>query len=308
MNATPTLESHQQAFLQAMEVRRYSLTTVKNYRDSLSVFVRHLDRIGLRDVREVNRQHLRDYLLWLQSQPYTASTITSRFQAVRRFFEHLEATDVILVNPCAAISVAQPTGRLPRHILTVEEAKALLAAPDLRTPVGLRDKAILELFYSTGIRLEEMARLTVPDVDCHNGVLRVNHGKFAKDRVVPLGRRAGESVLQYVQKLRAGWTSSTANQLALWLSVKAPHGPLKSQAIMVMVKHYGREVGLAKPVTPHVWRHTCASHLVADGANLGYVQRILGHRSLRTTQTYAHTTIREIQTTHTQRHPRNQGA
>jgi len=307
MNASLTLESHQRAFLEAMEVHRYSSATVKHYRASLGLFVEYLDRIGLRDVREATRQHLRDYLLWLRTQSCTTSTIASRFQAVRRFFEHLEATEVILVNPCAAILVSPATQRLPRHILTVEEAKSVLAAPDLQSPVGLRDQAILEMFYSTGIRLEEMARLTVRDVDCQNGVLRVNHGKFAKDRVVPLGAKAGASVLQYVQTARAEWASSRPDQLGLWLSAKAPHGPLKSQAIMVMVRHYGRKAGLAKRVTPHVWRHTCASHLVADGANLGYVQRILGHRSLRTTQVYAHTTIREIQAAHALRHPRSQG-
>jgi integrase/recombinase XerD len=307
MNATQSLESHQQAFLEAMEVRHYSPATVRQHGGSLTAFVRYLLRLGLRDVRDLTRQHLRDYLLWLQSQPYTVNTITSRFQTVRRFFEHLEATDVILLNPCAGIPVAHPKPRLPRHILTVEEAKAVLTAPDLRSPAGLRDKAILELFYSTGIRLEEMTRLTVPDVDCPNGVLRVNQGKFAKDRVVPLGSTAGQAVQQYQQQVRAGWICDTPDQLALWLSAKAPHGPLKSQAILVMVKHYGRKASLTKTVTPHVWRHTCASHLVADGADIAYVQRILGHRSLRTTQIYAHTTIAEVRTTHAQLHPRNQG-
>jgi integrase/recombinase XerD len=187
-----------------------------------------------------------------------------------------------------------------------EEAEALLDAPDTRTAIGIRDKAILEVFYSTGIRLEEMTRLTINDLDHRNGFLRVNKGKCAKDRVVPLGRKACDAVREYLEVVRSEWSKANREERALWLSSKKPHGPLKSAVIEVMVKQYGREAGLDKCVTPHIWRHTCASHLVADGANLAYVQRLLGHRSLKTTQIYTRTTITEIKATHVQAHPHRQ--
>ena len=174
------------------------------------------------------------------------------------------------------------------------------------TGVGLRDKAILEVFYSSGIRLEEMTRLTLADVDCRNGFLRVNQGKFAKDRVVPLGTEC-QRMRAPVHRAGASRVESAATESkALWLGSRLPHEPLKSQAIEVMVRHYGRLAGLSKRLTPHVWRHTCATHLVASGANIAYVQRLLGHTSLRTTQIYVRTTIPEIKATHAQAHPRNQ--
>ena len=121
-------------------------------------------------------------------------------QALRRFFEHLETTDVILVNPCADIPLPRLGQRLPKAVLTQQEARALLDAPDTQTAVGIRDRAILEMFYSTGIRLEEMTRLTVHDVDHSNGFVRVNKGKFAKDRMTPLGRKACDYVREYLPK------------------------------------------------------------------------------------------------------------
>jgi integrase/recombinase XerD len=307
MTETPTfpqaLDEHRATFLEALKIRRCSPATIKNRQGSLTVFFRHLDGQGIADVRDVSRQAVKDYQLWLLAQDYTPMTVATRMQAVRRFFEHLEKTDVILVNPCAGIPLPRLGSRLPKAVLTEKEARALLDAPDTQTPAGIRDKAILETFYSTGIRLEEMARLTIHDVDYRNGFLRVNKGKFAKDRMTPLGRKACDYVREYLQKVRAEWSKSNRDERALWLSSMQPHGPLKSQAIEVMVKRYGRVAGIEKRVTPHVWRHTCATHLVADGANIAYVQRLLGHRSLRTTQIYTRTTVAEIKATHAKAHP-----
>jgi integrase/recombinase XerD len=299
----PALDEHRARFLEARKIRRASPATLKNWHGSLTVFFRYLAGQGVADVREVSRQTIKDYQLGLLAQDYTPMTVATRLQAVRRFFEHLEATDVILVNPCAGIPLPRQGDRLPKAVLTEREARALLDAPDTQTPAGIRDKAILEVFYSTGIRLEEMARLTTHDVDHRHGFLRVTKGKFAKDRMTPLGRKACDYVREYLQKVRAEWSKSNREERALWLSSKQPHGPLKSQAIEVMVKQYGRAAGLGKRVTPHVWRHTCATHLVADGANIAYVQRLLGHRSLRTTQIYTRTTIAEIKATHARAHP-----
>ena len=188
----------------------------------------------------------------------------------------------------------------------IDEAKRVLEIPNCATGIGLRDKAILEVFYSSGIRLEEMTRLTLADVDSTNGFLRVNQGKFAKDRVVPLGQSASDCVRRYIEQVRDQWSPPPRNQKALWLSSRQPHEPLKSQVIEVMVRQLGRQAGISKRVTPHLWRHTCATHLVSSGANVAYVQRLLGHSSLRTTQVYVRTTIPEIKATLDVAHPRNQ--
>ena len=301
------------AFVEAMKVRRFSKSTLASYQGSLAVFFGYVRSTGIDDAREISRQTIADYQLWLAGKPYTDWTRVARLQAVRRFFEHLEKTDVLLVNPCAGMLLPKIEKRLPRNVLTPEEARALLNAPNTQTKIGIRDKAILEMFYSTGIRLEEMTRLTVHDVDHRNGFVRVNKGKFAKDRVVPLGRKACDYVREYLDKVRLEWVKTASktgheqavDERALWLSSMRPHGPLKSQLIEVMVKHYARRAGLEKKVTPHVWRHSCATHLVADGANVVYVQRLLGHRSLRTTQIYARVAVPELKQTHRRAHPAN---
>lgn len=298
------MEECRARFLEALKIRHCSPATVKSWTGSLNVFFDYLGGRGVSDVREINRPTIEDYQRWLQKRSYAALTVISRMEALRRFFEYLEATDQIFLNPCAGVALPRLARRLPKAVLTEQEAQTVLEAPDTQRSVGIRNRAILETFYSTGIRLEETARLNVDDVDCRNGFVRVNKGKGANDRMVPLGRAAAEAVAEYLEKIRSGWTKGNQEQRALWLSCKAPHGPLKSQAIAVMVKHYGRQVGIKKSVTPHVWRHTCATHLVADGANIAYVQRLLGHRSIRTTQIYTRTTIAEIKATHARAHPR----
>ena len=304
---TPDLfEPYLQSFTEAMKVRGYSPRTIESYRASLDVFLAYLGRAGIADLRAVGSATLRDYQLWLQQQDYAGWTILGRLQAVRRFFDHLEATQVVLLNPCSGREPPKVPYRLPKAMLTVDEAKRVLETPDATTRVGLRDKAILEVFYSSGIRLEEMTRLALADVDVKNGFLRVNQGKFAKDRVVPLGQNASDCVRRYIEQVRAHWSPPSHNQPALWLSSLRPHQTLKSQAIAVMVRRYGRLAGISKRLTPHVWRHSCASHLVASGANVAYVQRLLGHSSLRTTQIYVRITIPEIKATLAQAHPRNQ--
>lgn len=304
---TPTiLSSDVEQFLETMKVRHYSSATRESYRASILAFCAFLAAQGISDLRAVDQDDLRRYVLWLQAKPYASWTVVLRIQAVRRFYEHLEEAGRVLLNPCSGLPPLKQVPRLPKTVLTINEAWAVLNAPNTATKVGLRDKAILEVFYSTGIRLEEMTHLHLQDVDCREGFLRVNNGKYGKDRIVPLGRTACGAVTAYVQQARSNWVQDHASESALWLASRKPHGPLKKQVIAVLVKHYAQQAGIGKPVTPHVWRHTCATHLVADGANMAYVQRLLGHQSLRTTQVYARTTVTEIKTTHAHTHPRNQ--
>ena len=306
MQTPKSFEPQLATFVEAMKVHGYSPATLRSYRASLGAFLAYLGQAGIADVREVESATVRGYHLWLQKQDYAGWTILGRLQAVRRFFDHLEATQVVLLNPCLGQDPPKVPYRLPKTGLTIDEAKRVLEVPKSDTGIGLRDRAILEVFYSSGIRLEEMTRLALADVDCKNGFLRVNQGKFAKDRVVPLGQTASDCVRRYIEQVRTQWSPPPRNQKAFWLSSRQPHEPLKSQVIEVMVRRYGRLAGISKRLTPHLWRHTCASQLVAGGANIAYVQRLLGHSSLRTTQVYVRTTIPEIKATLAQAHPRNQ--
>jgi integrase/recombinase XerD len=307
---TPEQEALRSAFLESLRVRGQAPATLKARSESLSTFFLWMAGAGIEDVREVTREHIRAYQVWMASQSWSTQTLHVRLISLRRFFEHLETTDAVLLNPCVGLILPKLEDRLPRGVLSQAEACRMLDAPDTQTKKGIRDKAIMELFYSTGIRGEEMASLTIHDVDTRSGFVRVTRGKFAKDRVVPMGKKASDYVAEYLSKVRRVWSqqSEAAPELiderTLWLSSRSPHGPLKKQAIAVMVKEYKKLAGVDRPGRTHLWRHTCATHMVQGGANIAYVQRLLGHRSLDTTQIYMRITIPDVKAVVTKIHPR----
>jgi integrase/recombinase XerD len=305
MQIPEPFQPHLASFVQSLKVCSYSPRTIQAYESSTRLFLSYLAMQGFSDILQVVRCTLREYQLWLQQKGYAGWTIVLRLQSVRRFFQHLEKRQIILLNPCNELGSFKTPRHLPKAILSVVEARKVLETPNLSTAVGLRDRAIIEVFYTCGIRLEEMAQLTLADVDCRNGFLRVNQGKCAKDRIVPLGQTACAFVERYLKEVRSLW-ADPRTQNALWLGSHKPHDQIKSQMIEVMVRRYGRLAGLEHRLTPHVWRHTCASQLVASGASIAYVQRLLGHYSLRTTQIYVRTSIPEIVAMHATAHPRNQ--
>lgn len=309
MKFTDTLEALRTAFLESLRVRGQSPATLQSRSESLSTFFQWLTQKGIEDVRDVTREHIRAYQLSLVNRP-TGSvlrtyTVHVKLSGLRRFFEHLETVDAVLFNPCAGLILPKLEDKLPRGVLSQAEARRVLDAPDTQTKKGIRDKALLELFYSTGIRGEEMAALTVHDVDCKNGFVRVTKGKFAKDRVVPMGTKAAQYVAEYLRKVRLPWSQSQKDERALWLCAIQPHGPMKKQAIAVCMCDYKKLAGVNRPGRTHLWRHSCATHLVQGGANLAYVQRLLGHRSLDTTAIYTRVSAAEVAATLRRKHPRS---
>jgi site-specific recombinase XerD len=225
---------------------------------------------------------------------------------LRHFFAHLENAGLLLLNPALSVPLPRREQRLPRRILKPSDARKLLDAPDAATPTGLRDRAILELFYSSGIRLAEMGRLTLPDVDLQNGFVRIIRGKGGKDRVVPIGESACQAVARYLAQGRQVWLKTRRQPGptdALWLSAIQPHQPIAATAIPQLIRHYALDT-LGRGASPHVWRHTCATHLLSNGANIVYVQRLLGHKSLTTTQIYTRVGITDLKRTLARAHPR----
>jgi integrase/recombinase XerD len=190
---------------------------------------------------------------------------------------------------------------LPRAILTRAEARRVLEIPDLATPRGIRDRAILEMFYSTGLRLAEMTALTVHDVDTRHGVVRVTRGKGGRDRLAPLGQTAAHHLQEYL-KVRAAWCPRPEPR-DLWLSANRPHHPIRKDAVGRIVKGYLQAAGMASG-RAHLWRHTCATHLMSGGAGLVTVQQLLGHQSLRSTQIYTRVVPADVQATVAAKHAR----
>jgi integrase/recombinase XerD len=225
---------------------------------------------------------------------------------VRRLFEYLEMMNRILVNPAEKFKEPKKETRLPRVVLTAKETRRILDAPNLSLEIGIRDRAILEVFYSTGIRLGELLRLTIFDCDLQGGLLRVNNGKGAKDRVVPLGRHAVKFLQTYLAKVRPRYTSWKRAERCLFVGRLGV--PLSQQAVQKMVRNYARAAGIRKKVTPHTFRHTFATELVRNGAEITAVQKMLGHADLSVTQLYTHVAGVEVKKTHRLSHPRERDA
>jgi len=298
-----SFECHRASFLESLRVRNYSPASLSGYRCSLTKFFRFLEKQKVESLEQIQSQTLFDYQLSLVERNYSNHSISTWLYAVLGFFAYLENARVLTKNPCKQLNIPRPKTLLPRGILTTQEVQALLNAPNLSTPNGIRDKAILELFYSTGLRLHEMTSLTIYDLDLRNRLLRIT-GKGKKEAILPIGEKAVFALERYLKEVRRLWIKRNPSERVLWLGSLPPHSALKSQAIKVMIKTYGRKIHLGKRVYPHLLRHTFASHLVSNGASVIAVQKLLRHSSLATTQIYTHVTINEIKEGFRKAHPR----
>ena len=208
---------------------------------------------------------------------------------------------VLRQDPSRDIPYAKTPKRLPRSILTRKEMSKLLMAPDTHSLMGYRDRAMLEVFYSTGLRNSELGALKVEDVDTEEGFVRVNLGKGGKDRVVPLGKIACRYVENYIHSIRPHLVRGGDNR-CLFLSLQ---GHQMARAVIAsIVRRYARKAKLGKTVTPHSLRHTCATQMMRNKANLRHIQELLGHACLTTTQVYTSVTIADLKEAHQKYHPR----
>jgi len=297
----PKSERMLRNYLAALRVRGLSPATLTSRAQAVRRF---LARLGKNDLRAVTRSEMEDYAASLLSSRLTAGTVGVHLTALRSFFDWLETTDAVLVNPCVGVPLPKLPDRLPRRVLTAAEVARVLAQPDTGTNQGRRDRALLEVFYSSGLRLAEVAALGVHDLDLSGGVLRVARGKGGRGRVAPLGASAVEALRAYLDTRRVWQEAGGTFTPALWLSPIKPHGPLKKEAVALTVRRCAVRAGVGS-VGAHAWRHTCATHLVRDGAAIVYVQRLLGHRSLATTQVYTRVSAADVRATVRASHPRS---
>jgi integrase/recombinase XerD len=300
------LKELEEGFLKALVVEGYSPTSRRLYGDNLGLFFAFLEGRGITDVRAVRKDDLLAYqVYWVTARaddgkPYSVGTQAVRIRGVKRFFEWLEATDRVFLNVAEDVKEPPLGSRLPKVILTEDEVKRLMEAPNLADPLGVRDRTILEVFYSTAIRREELLHLILEDVDLEGGVLRVNLGKGAKDRVVPFGEMAKLFLRGYLREVRPRLAREGVK--ALFVS---KHGePLTKTVVGLVVKGAGRKAGLGVEISPHVLRHTCATHMVRRGADVVAVSKLLGHSDLSVTQRYVHVAGAEVKQTHRESHPR----
>lgn len=297
------------AYLEALEAENYSPRTVEGYRDHLKRFVDFLggmdevDGLGAVTGELMHRYQLHVHGETIKGHPLSISTQQSRLVAVRGFFRHMARRGLILSDPCGGLELPRSGQTLPRHVMTSREVERLLNAPDVDELMGLRDRAVMELLYSTGMRNAELRALNVGDVDLANGQAAVRQGKGRRDRMVPLGDVAAVYVRRYVDDARPALVRDHEPTAALFVNYRGERLG-DSGLIYNVVGKYVRLSGLPAAITPHVFRHTCATHMLKGRANIRHIQELLGHKCLVTTQRYTRVEISDLKREHRRCHPR----
>ncbi len=273
-----------EGFLNYIGVERgYSANTLAAYRNDLTQFMAFLEpRVGGWD--EVTQGMIVEYVMAMKSdQEYASSTVARKVAAIKSFFHYLVDQDILEDDPTATLDSPKVRKRLPRAIAQ-KDLERLLSEPGRdQTPKAFRDRALLELLYATGLRVTELVSLNVDDVNMASSTLRVVRSREKGERIVPIHERAIEPLQEYLERGRMQLLRDP-QETALFLNHRGRR--LTRQGLWLIVKHYVREVGMVEEVTPHTLRHTFAAHLIEKRADLEYVQELLGHANISTTQVY----------------------
>ncbi len=273
--------------------------TIRNYRTDLNAFLAFLAARSITDLACVDRPLLRRYLRDLQDRRLVRASIARRVSVVRSFYRYLVREGILATNPLVNLAIPRVERRLPAF-LSLDEVTRLLNAPDPATPAGLRDRAILELLYSSGLRISELVSLTTDQVDipARRAIVR---GKGSKERIVLFGEPAIAALLRYVREARP-ILAGDRQPRALFLNAQGDG--LSARWVQHLLRVYAPQAGIQRRVTPHALRHTFATHMLDGGADLRVVQSLLGHSSLSTTQVYTHITKAQAQKVYLAAHPR----
>lgn len=274
-------------------------STLGSYRSDLEDFSDFLQRTGCGDWPETGRRHIVAYLAHLQKLGRAPATVSRHMASLRSFYQFLSREGLIEVDPTGQLDSPKADKRLPR-VLNVEEVERLLAAPEGLTPMALRDRAMLEMLYATGVRVSELVSLNVTDVNLNMGYVKC-YGKGSKERIVPLGSAALEAAHAYLTRGRAGLLKN-GDPGALFVNHQGKR--LSRQGFWKILKKYARTAGIQKAITPHTLRHSFATHLLENGADLRAVQEMLGHADISTTQIYTHVTQTRLKDVYERTHPR----
>ena len=294
-------------YLAAMQVRNFSERTVDHRARNLDAFIAWCEARGVTRPEEVTKLVIEAYQRHLfqrrkpDGNPLSFASQLQQLTSVRAWFKWLARSNLLLWNPASDLEMPRVPRRLPRHVLTEQEAERVLEQPDLSDPIGVRDRAMLETFYSTGIRRMELIGLSVYDVDADHGTLTVRQGKGKKDRVVPIGERAAAWVETYRHTARPQLVFPP-DLGTLFLT---QHGtPLDRDWLSERMRDYVSRAEIGKTGACHLFRHTCATLMLEGGADVRYIQEMLGHADLSTTQIYTHVLATRLRNIYDRFHPR----
>ena len=300
------LEAMIELHLEALSVKQYSERTIKARRDQFKVFLRWCADQGINRPSDISSPLLESYQRHLfyyrkkNGEPLSFRTQHGMLVPLRGWCRWMAREKYILHNPAVDLELPRLGRCLPKHTLTSDEVESVLKEPNIRDPRGLRDRALLETLYSTGMRRGECVQLKLHDVDFHNGTVFIRQGKGRKDRVIPIGNRALHWIEKYLAEVRPLLVIEPDDS-SLFLSFCG--AAISRDHLSGIVHDYVKSANIGKTGGPHMLRHTMATLMLENGAELRFLQEILGHENISTTQIYTHVSIRRLKLVHRDTHP-----
>ena len=277
-----------------------SKNTLVSYRRDLAAYIKHLEDSKVSALSRASRKDISDFMFMLKDRGLAASSIARALTAIKVFHRFLVRERILKADPSDLLESPKIWKRIP-DALSLQEVEALLKVPSLHQIQGIRDRAILELMYATGLRVSEAVNLKVSDINFDVGFLRCI-GKGSKERIVPLGKEARFSLKRYLEKARPKLLKKSPAEPVLFLSRLGRR--ISRQSFWKLIKFYAKKAGIKKNIRPHTLRHSFATHLLEGGADLRSVQEMLGHSDISTTQIYTHIDTHRLKAIHKAFHPR----
>ena len=300
-----TLASGLQQFITHLSVERgLSKNTQISYRRDIDLFSQYLSQNECEHVEDITEDHIRAFLELRLSEggdAITTRSLARNLVSLRQWMNFLIGDGIITINPCEHIELPRYAQKDPVY-LNEKEVNDLLEAPDIHTPEGLRDRAMIELLYATGLRVSELVGLNLRDINLDNGCITA-HGKGAKDRMIPMGEHAHQGLRRYLDTARPEILANTNSECTV-LFVTRRGGAMTRQGFWKNLKQYALKAGIRKEISPHKLRHTFATHLISHGADLLAVQEMLGHADISSTQIYTHVSRERLKRIFAEHHPR----
>ena len=280
-------------------VKKTSENTEQSYRRDLMKVRNYMEQHGIEDVKKITVTNLNSYILFLEKNKFSAATISRNIASLKAFYHYMYKEGMVAEDAAEMLHAPKIEKKMP-EILTTQEVVRLLEQPTGNSSKEIRDKAMLELLYATGIRVTELINLKLEDLNLQMGYLLCRDS--GKERIIPFGNEAKTALLRYLDGTRAAMISDQESE---YLFVNCSGQPMSRQGFWKLIKFYARKAGIVADITPHTLRHSFAAHLVENGADLRSVQEMLGHSDISTTQIYAninHSRIREV---YAKAHPRH---
>lgn len=280
------------------DIRHKSLNTVESYKRDVTQYISYLDGTGVTDISSTTKTTVLSYLLYLQKEGRASSTVSRTLASLRSYYLFMMQNGVVKSNPTSNLEAPHVEKKIPK-ILSGEEVELLLEQPKNCDNKGIRDKAMLELLYATGIRVSELINLDVSDVNVPMSFIRCKGGK--KERIIPMGHQAKDALENYINNVRK-YMVKDENETALFVNCSGAR--LSRQGFWKLIKYYQHIAGIETDITPHTLRHSFAAHLIENGADLHSIQEMMGHADISSTQVYSRMINSKIKDVYAKAHPR----